>query len=165
MYEHRVPEDEAQAWLDALIFTVKEAKAKISRSIFQEKYGHSAYSMMRAREAGQEVNGRTVQVCVCVYVCVCVRLCERVRMRCNVYMYRASGSVCASSVSFLRPRTTVTNSGPGLTGRLERPSGLKEGALNTKRASRRHKRLRHQTHRRRPTRLRRQTCLRHQISP
>ena len=76
---------------------------------------------------------------------------------------RASGSVCASSVSFLRPRTTVTNSGPGLTGRLERPSGLKEGALDTKRASRRHKRLRHQTHRRRPTRLRRQTRLGHQI--
>ena len=32
--EHRVPDDEAQAWLDALIFTVKEAKAKTSRSIF-----------------------------------------------------------------------------------------------------------------------------------
>ena len=46
-YEHRVPDDEAQAWLDALIFTVKEAKAKTSRSIFREKYGHSAYSMMR----------------------------------------------------------------------------------------------------------------------
>ena len=27
-YEHRVPDDEAQAWLDAFIFTVKEAKAK-----------------------------------------------------------------------------------------------------------------------------------------
>ena len=52
--EHRVPDDEAQAWLDALIFTVKAAKAKTSRSIFREKYGHSAYSMMRAREADQE---------------------------------------------------------------------------------------------------------------
>ena len=70
-YEHRVPDDEAQAWLDALIFTVKEAKAKTSRSIFREKYGHSAYSMMRAREADQEVNGRTVQVCVCVCTCAC----------------------------------------------------------------------------------------------
>ena len=56
-YEHRVPDDEAQAWLDALIFTVKEAKAKTSRSIFREKYGHSAYSMMRAREADQEEGG------------------------------------------------------------------------------------------------------------
>ena len=56
-YEHRVPDDEEQAWLDALIFTVKEAKAKSSRSIFREKYGHSAYSMMRAREADQEEGG------------------------------------------------------------------------------------------------------------
>ena len=56
-YEHRVPDDEAQAWLDALIFTVKAAKAKTSRSIFREKYGHSAYSMMRAREADQEEGG------------------------------------------------------------------------------------------------------------
>ena len=56
-YEYRVPDDEAQAWLDALIFTVKEAKAKTSRSIFREKYGHSAYSMMRAREADQEEGG------------------------------------------------------------------------------------------------------------
>ena len=56
-YEHCVPDDEAQAWLDALIFTVKEAKAKSSRSIFREKYGHSAYSMMRAREADQEEGG------------------------------------------------------------------------------------------------------------
>ena len=56
-YEHRVPDDEAQAWLDALIFTVKEAKAKTSRSIFREMYGHSAYSMMRAREADQEEGG------------------------------------------------------------------------------------------------------------
>ena len=56
-YEHRVPDDEAQAWLDALIFTVKEAKAITSRSIFREKYGHSAYSMMRAREADQEEGG------------------------------------------------------------------------------------------------------------
>ena len=53
-YEHRVPDDEAQAWLYALIFTVKAAKAKTSWSIFREKYGHSAYSMMRAREADQE---------------------------------------------------------------------------------------------------------------
>ena len=37
-YEYRVPDDEAQAWLDALLFTVKEAKAKTSRSIFREKY-------------------------------------------------------------------------------------------------------------------------------
>ena len=50
-YEHRVPDD------DALLFTVKEAKAKTSRSIFREKYGHSAYSMMRAREADQEEGG------------------------------------------------------------------------------------------------------------
>ena len=56
-YEHRVPDDESQAWLDALLFTVKEAKAKTSRSIFREKYGHSAYSMMRAREADQEEGG------------------------------------------------------------------------------------------------------------
>ena len=56
-YENHVPDDEAQAWLDALIFTVKEAKAKTSRSIFWEKYGHSAYSMMRAREADQEEGG------------------------------------------------------------------------------------------------------------
>ena len=56
-YENRVPDDEAQAWLDALLFTVKEAKAKTSRSIFREKYGHSAYSMMRAREADQEEGG------------------------------------------------------------------------------------------------------------
>ena len=70
-YEHRVPDDEAQAWLDALLFTVKEAKAKTSRSIFREMYGHSAYSMMRARGADQEVNGRTVQVCVCVCTCAC----------------------------------------------------------------------------------------------
>ena len=55
--EHRVPDDEAQAWLDALIFTVKEAKAHPSRSIVQGKYGHSAYSMMRAREADQEEGG------------------------------------------------------------------------------------------------------------
>ena len=34
-YEYRVPDDEAQAWLDALTFTVKEAKAKTSRSIFR----------------------------------------------------------------------------------------------------------------------------------
>ena len=70
-YERRVPDDEAQAWLDALIFTVKEAKAKTSQSIFREMYGHSAYSMMRARGADQEVNGRTVQVCVCVCTCAC----------------------------------------------------------------------------------------------
>ena len=61
-------DDEAQTWLDALIFTAKEAKAKTSRSIFREKHGHSAYSTMRARGADQEVSGRTVQVCVCVYV-------------------------------------------------------------------------------------------------
>ena len=70
--EHRVPDDEAQAWLDALIFTVKEAKAKTSQSIFREMYAHSAYSMMRARGADQEVNGRTVLVCVCVCTCACV---------------------------------------------------------------------------------------------
>ena len=56
-YEHLVPDDEAQAWLDALIFTVKEAKAKPSRSIFRGKYGHSAYSMMRAREADRVEGG------------------------------------------------------------------------------------------------------------
>ena len=56
-YEHRVPDDEAQAWLDALIFTVKAAKPKTSRSILWDKYGHSAYSMMRAREADQEEGG------------------------------------------------------------------------------------------------------------
>ena len=78
--EHRVPDDEAQAWLDALIFTVKEAKAKTSRSICREKYGHSAYSMMRAREADQEVNGRTVLVCVCVCTCACTCVRERVCM-------------------------------------------------------------------------------------
>ena len=49
-YAHRAPDDEAQAWLDALLFTVKEAKAKTSRSIFREKYG-------RAREADQEEGG------------------------------------------------------------------------------------------------------------
>ena len=54
--EHHVPDDEAQAWLDTLIFT-EEVKAKSSRSIFREKYGHSAYSMMRAREADQEEGG------------------------------------------------------------------------------------------------------------
>ena len=47
--EEGIETDESQAWLDALLFTVKEAKAKTSRSIFREKYGHSAYSMMRAR--------------------------------------------------------------------------------------------------------------------
>ena len=56
-HEHRVPDDEAQARLEALLFTAKEAKAKTSRSIFREKYGHSAYSMMRAREADQEEGG------------------------------------------------------------------------------------------------------------
>ena len=56
-YEHRVPDDEAQAWLDALIFTGKEVKVKASRSIFRKKYGHIAYSMMRAREADQEEGG------------------------------------------------------------------------------------------------------------
>jgi len=60
-----------EAWLDALIFTVKEARAKTSRSIFREEYGHSAYSMMRARKADQEVNDRTVQVCVCACTCAC----------------------------------------------------------------------------------------------
>ena len=76
-YEHRVPDDEAQAWLDALLFTVKAAQSKPSRSIFREKYGHSAYLMMRARGADQEVNGRTVQVCVYVCAYVCVYVCER----------------------------------------------------------------------------------------
>ena len=56
-YEHRVPDDEAQAWLDPLLFTVKAAKAKTSRSIFREMYGHGAYSMMRAREADQGEGG------------------------------------------------------------------------------------------------------------
>ena len=48
-YEHRVPDDDAQAWLLALVSTVTSAKATASRRIFRQKYGHSAYSMMRAR--------------------------------------------------------------------------------------------------------------------
>ena len=56
-YEHRVPNDEAQAWLDAFIFTVKEAKAKTSRSIFREKYGHSAFLMMKLTRRREEGGG------------------------------------------------------------------------------------------------------------
>jgi hypothetical protein len=97
-YEHRVPDDEAQAWLDALIFTVKEAKAKTSRSIFWEKYGHNAYSMMRARELTRRSTVglcRCVHVCVrvCVYVCVYAMQCmharthKRTHIHAHMYIY------------------------------------------------------------------------------
>ena len=48
-YIHRVPEDHAQAWLEALTSAVKVAKAAAARRALEFKYGHSKYSMTRAK--------------------------------------------------------------------------------------------------------------------
>ena len=72
--------------------------------IFRGKYGHSGYSMMRAPEADQEVNGKTVQVCSCVCTCVCVRERVCVCMRCNVCMHTHINSHSSSASSARAPR-------------------------------------------------------------
>jgi hypothetical protein len=48
-YIHRVPEDHAQTWLEALTSAIKEAKAAAGRRALELKYGHSKYSMTRAK--------------------------------------------------------------------------------------------------------------------
>jgi hypothetical protein len=48
-YIHRVPESDAQAWLGAVTSAVKEAKAAALKKELVLKYGHSTYSMLRAK--------------------------------------------------------------------------------------------------------------------
>ena len=48
-YIHRVPESDAQAWLGAVTSAVKEAKAAALKKALELKYGHSKYSMARAK--------------------------------------------------------------------------------------------------------------------
>jgi len=48
-YIHRVPESDAQAWLEALTSAVNEAKALAHKKELELKYGHSKYSMVRAK--------------------------------------------------------------------------------------------------------------------
>jgi len=49
MYVHRVPESDAQAWLEALTSAVNQAKATALKKELELKYGHSKYSMTRAK--------------------------------------------------------------------------------------------------------------------
>jgi voltage-gated sodium channel len=48
-YIHRVPESDAQAWLEALTSAVNQAKAAALKKELELKYGHSKYSMTRAK--------------------------------------------------------------------------------------------------------------------
>jgi hypothetical protein len=48
-YIHRVPESDAQAWLGAVTRAVRESKAAASRKALTDKYGHSKFSMARAK--------------------------------------------------------------------------------------------------------------------
>jgi len=48
-YIHRVPESDAQAWLGALTSAVNQAKAAALKKELELKYGHSKYSMARAK--------------------------------------------------------------------------------------------------------------------
>jgi hypothetical protein len=48
-YIHRVPESDAQAWLEALTSTVNQAKTAALKKELELKYGHSKYSMARAK--------------------------------------------------------------------------------------------------------------------
>jgi hypothetical protein len=48
-YIHRVPESDAQAWLEALTSAVNQAKAAALKQELELKYGHSKYSMARAK--------------------------------------------------------------------------------------------------------------------
>jgi hypothetical protein len=48
-YIHRVPESDAQAWLEALTSAVNQAKAAALKKALEVKYGHSKYSMARAK--------------------------------------------------------------------------------------------------------------------
>ncbi len=47
-YIHRVPESDAQAWLETVYHAVKRAKATAAKRALEHKYGHSKYSMARA---------------------------------------------------------------------------------------------------------------------
>ena len=48
-YIHHVPESDAQAWLEALTSAVHKAKAIALKKALELKYGHSKYSMARAK--------------------------------------------------------------------------------------------------------------------
>jgi voltage-gated sodium channel len=48
-YFHRVPESDAQGWLEALTSAVNHAKAEALKKELELKYGHSKYSMIRAK--------------------------------------------------------------------------------------------------------------------
>ena len=48
-YIHRVPESDAQAWLETVSTAVKNAKVTAAKRALEHKYGHSKYSMARAK--------------------------------------------------------------------------------------------------------------------
>lgn len=49
VYIHVVPYEEAQMWLDNLIFQSKQAKIRYKREQLYAIYGHSKYALLRAR--------------------------------------------------------------------------------------------------------------------
>jgi len=60
-YVHRVPDEDAQAWVDNLKLQVHDAKARFHQRIMEEKYGNSTLGMWRVR--AQELHDSEVFHC------------------------------------------------------------------------------------------------------